>query len=279
MGTVQRGAAAAAHPPAGGALECAHVAEFAPSAGWTCLSSRTRSRGSAGTCMSSRRSLLPATMRCRCGSAGTVPPVVEAEGGGLGGNQGRTGTGQGVRDCRSAACSPRGATRRASRACEGPCGSCSDSASGGQAASDRFGCCWETVMHGYKTLDPEAHHAWRMWQGTMSGKAGVTFDGAPPFPFPPPPGGTRRRVLTRGRRAQGTGAVTRWGRRATRASRQRWTSSRTPFRCRVSRLSSCRCLPPAPLRACVARLEAHRCVACAGGGAVARGGRVCRGFG
>uniref|UniRef100_A0A6U5AK50 Uncharacterized protein n=1 Tax=Hemiselmis andersenii TaxID=464988 RepID=A0A6U5AK50_HEMAN len=46
-----------------------------------------------------------------------------------------------------------------------------------QAASDRFGCCWETVLHGYKTLDPEAHHAWRMWQGTMSGKAGVTFDG------------------------------------------------------------------------------------------------------
>jgi len=44
-----------------------------------------------------------------------------------------------------------------------------------QMAADRFGCCWETVMDGYKTLDPEAHHAWRMWQGTLSGKAGVTF--------------------------------------------------------------------------------------------------------
>jgi len=42
--------------------------------------------------------------------------------------------------------------------------------------SQRMGCCWETVLQGYQTLYPEAYHAWRMWQGTLSGKTGVTFD-------------------------------------------------------------------------------------------------------
>jgi hypothetical protein len=42
--------------------------------------------------------------------------------------------------------------------------------------SSRMGCCWETVMEGYQTLYPQAYHAWRMWQGTLSGKTGVTFD-------------------------------------------------------------------------------------------------------
>lgn len=42
--------------------------------------------------------------------------------------------------------------------------------------STRMGCCWETVMDGYQSLYPEAYHAWRMWQGTLSGKTGVTFD-------------------------------------------------------------------------------------------------------
>ncbi len=45
-----------------------------------------------------------------------------------------------------------------------------------QKESERMGCCWETVMEGYQTLYPEAYHAWRMWQGTLSGKTGVTFD-------------------------------------------------------------------------------------------------------
>lgn len=31
-------------------------------------------------------------------------------------------------------------------------------------------------MKAYKQLDPQAHHSWRMWQGTVSGKAGITFD-------------------------------------------------------------------------------------------------------
>jgi hypothetical protein len=44
-----------------------------------------------------------------------------------------------------------------------------------QQASEHMGCCWETVMDGYQTLYPEAAHAWRMWQGTLSGKTGVTF--------------------------------------------------------------------------------------------------------
>ncbi|KAJ1472394.1 hypothetical protein T484DRAFT_1840483, partial [Baffinella frigidus] len=43
------------------------------------------------------------------------------------------------------------------------------------AASEKFGCCWETVMDGYQQLYPHAAHAWRTWQGTLSGKAGVTF--------------------------------------------------------------------------------------------------------
>lgn len=45
-----------------------------------------------------------------------------------------------------------------------------------QKAED-FGCCWETVMTAYRQLDPQAHHSWRMWQGTVSGKAGITFGG------------------------------------------------------------------------------------------------------
>ena len=47
-----------------------------------------------------------------------------------------------------------------------------------QAKSAAFGCCWETVMHAYEALDPHAAHQWRMWQGTVSGKGGVTFDAA-----------------------------------------------------------------------------------------------------
>lgn len=30
-------------------------------------------------------------------------------------------------------------------------------------------------MDGYQQLYPHAAHAWRTWQGTLSGKAGVTF--------------------------------------------------------------------------------------------------------
>lgn len=30
-------------------------------------------------------------------------------------------------------------------------------------------------MHAYKTLDAQAHLAWRHWQGTLSGKCGITF--------------------------------------------------------------------------------------------------------
>merc|ERR1711966_35752 len=43
-------------------------------------------------------------------------------------------------------------------------------------ASEKFGCCWESVLDGYQALYPHAYHAWRMWQGTLSGKSGVTFD-------------------------------------------------------------------------------------------------------
>mmetsp|Transcript_101261 Transcript_101261/g.151716 ORF Transcript_101261/g.151716 Transcript_101261/m.151716 type:complete len:246 (+) Transcript_101261:1-738(+) len=43
-------------------------------------------------------------------------------------------------------------------------------------ASEKFGCCWESVLTGYHALYPHAYHAWRMWQGTLSGKSGVTFD-------------------------------------------------------------------------------------------------------
>ena len=32
------------------------------------------------------------------------------------------------------------------------------------------------MLEGYATLYPEAAHAWRMWQGTLSGKTGVTFE-------------------------------------------------------------------------------------------------------
>lgn len=31
-------------------------------------------------------------------------------------------------------------------------------------------------MQAYETLDPQAAHKWRLWQGTVSGKGGVTFD-------------------------------------------------------------------------------------------------------
>lgn len=43
--------------------------------------------------------------------------------------------------------------------------------------SAKMGCCFETVMDAYKFADPATEHAWRMWQGTMSGKCGVTFEG------------------------------------------------------------------------------------------------------
>jgi len=42
--------------------------------------------------------------------------------------------------------------------------------------SREFGCCWESVMKAYDVLDTQAAHKWRMWQGTISGKGGVTFD-------------------------------------------------------------------------------------------------------
>ena len=42
--------------------------------------------------------------------------------------------------------------------------------------SDEFGCCWESVMQAYDVLDAQAAHRWRLWQGTISGKGGVTFD-------------------------------------------------------------------------------------------------------
>ena len=31
-------------------------------------------------------------------------------------------------------------------------------------------------MDAYETLYPEAAQSWRLWQGTLSGKAGVTFE-------------------------------------------------------------------------------------------------------
>ena len=43
------------------------------------------------------------------------------------------------------------------------------------AWSEKMGCCFETVLAAYAAAAPEAEHAWRMWQGTMSGKCGVTF--------------------------------------------------------------------------------------------------------
>jgi len=42
--------------------------------------------------------------------------------------------------------------------------------------SSKMGCCFETVLDAYKFADPTAEHAWRMWQGTLSGKCGVTFE-------------------------------------------------------------------------------------------------------
>ena len=42
--------------------------------------------------------------------------------------------------------------------------------------SSKMGCCFETVLDAYKVADPAVEHAWRMWQGTMSGKCGVTFE-------------------------------------------------------------------------------------------------------
>jgi hypothetical protein len=44
-----------------------------------------------------------------------------------------------------------------------------------QAHSSKFGCCWETVMHTYVQIDKPAELAWRSWQGTLSGKCGITF--------------------------------------------------------------------------------------------------------
>ena len=42
--------------------------------------------------------------------------------------------------------------------------------------SSKMGCCFETVLDAYKHADPSVEHQWRMWQGTMSGKCGVTFE-------------------------------------------------------------------------------------------------------
>lgn len=44
-----------------------------------------------------------------------------------------------------------------------------------QTYSDSVGCCWESVLQGYEALDANAEQAWRNWQGTASGKCGVTF--------------------------------------------------------------------------------------------------------
>jgi len=44
-----------------------------------------------------------------------------------------------------------------------------------QSYADSVGCCWETVIQGYEQLDPSAGDAWRNWQGTASGKCGVSF--------------------------------------------------------------------------------------------------------
>ena len=32
------------------------------------------------------------------------------------------------------------------------------------------------VMDGYQAIDLYAYHAWRHWQGTLSGKCGITFE-------------------------------------------------------------------------------------------------------
>jgi len=45
-----------------------------------------------------------------------------------------------------------------------------------QKWSTKMGCCFETVLDAYKFADPTAEHSWRLWQGTMSGKCGVTFE-------------------------------------------------------------------------------------------------------
>jgi len=44
-----------------------------------------------------------------------------------------------------------------------------------QSYADSVGCCWETVIQGYEQLDASAGDAWRNWQGTASGKCGVSF--------------------------------------------------------------------------------------------------------
>lgn len=54
--------------------------------------------------------------------------------------------------------------------CSAPC------AQAMEEYSSQVGCCWETVMHAYKSLDPGAELAWRHWQGTLSGKCGITFE-------------------------------------------------------------------------------------------------------
>ncbi|EKX54188.1 hypothetical protein GUITHDRAFT_132580 [Guillardia theta CCMP2712] len=44
--------------------------------------------------------------------------------------------------------------------------------------AEAFGCCWPTLMAGYKALDKEAGHAWTSWEQSLSEKCGVTFEGA-----------------------------------------------------------------------------------------------------
>ncbi len=56
------------------------------------------------------------------------------------------------------------------QSCSQPC------AAAMQEYSAHVGCCWETVLEAYKELDPAAEQAWRHWQGTLSGKCGITFE-------------------------------------------------------------------------------------------------------
>jgi len=56
-------------------------------------------------------------------------------------------------------------------------GSCSYTCSSVMAQwSAKMGCCFESVLAGYKYASPAVEHSWRLWQGTLSGKCGVTFE-------------------------------------------------------------------------------------------------------
>jgi len=43
--------------------------------------------------------------------------------------------------------------------------------------AEAFGCCWQTLMEGYRALDKEAGSAWSSWEQSLSQKCGVTFEG------------------------------------------------------------------------------------------------------